>query len=31
MANNVVKITSSDTPWQIACKLINAKKLFVRR
>ena len=28
MAQNVVKITSSDTPWEIACKLINAKNFF---
>ena len=25
MAQNVIKITSIDTPWEIACKLINAK------
>ena len=28
MAQNVVKITSSDTPWEIACKLINAKNFL---
>lgn len=25
MTQNVVKITGSDTPWEISCKLINAK------
>lgn len=28
MAQNVVKIKSSDTPWEIACKLINAKNFL---
>lgn len=28
MAQNVVKISGSDTPWEIACKLINAKSFL---